>query len=236
MKCTFFRNPLEIILELSGEAWKQGDPIKGKLVVKNLANQVYLINNMPLKLCFGTKSKFKILDEIMIDGQLGSEAKKEFPFQFILPENSLITEKSSGFYIFYDDHHFAELKVFPHDTIINLITLFENLCRFKVKSLKNKKGYIEATFTIPSNKEYSALSSFKVLMILDRGNLDLIFQIKAKKVSFAEGEVKMEDKNFEFQKTFLPNEYMIYGSSFNQEKIFLSIKEIIDEVKIKPLL
>jgi hypothetical protein len=88
---------------------------------------------------------------------------------------------------------------------------------------------------IPTKKEYTSIQQLKVLIKMIADDLDLVFKFKLKKISFEGGGMKTEDKNLTVKKSFSPKDYLIYGDSFNQEKIFNSLKEIIEEVKVKPL-
>ncbi len=243
MKGIFFENALELVLDVAGESWKQGDVVRGTLQVINRGSKNFPLDKYGVKLCFGPRKKVKSndLDLLKEENFLGSnEIKKgetkELPFNFSLSNNSPISEKTSGIFLFCGDNNFLDLNITPHKIISSFFEFLEVFLRFKIKGLKNKKDQIEATLAIPANKDYTGIEDLKILVKLKGENLDLVFQFKLKKITFEGGGIKTEDKKQEIKKSLTPKDYLIYGDNFNQDKVLSILKEILEEVKLKPMI
>jgi hypothetical protein len=52
VKGAFFQKPLEWQIDVTGEAWAQGDPIKGELRVKNLGDSPLSLEGAGVKLSY----------------------------------------------------------------------------------------------------------------------------------------------------------------------------------------
>jgi len=244
MKGTFFQKPLELILNVEGESWRQGDTISGNLVVKNHGAETFPLKDFGINLSFGSAKKkiFSSLEEHLFkaNAEIESGSEAELPFKLNLEKNSPISEKSQGLYVFCgskeDQSNMLELNVTPCGAIGDLLRVFENLLRFKVKSLKNKKDSIEAIMVVPPSKDFSSVQQLKVLVKMDEDNLDVNFNFKLKEISFEGGVVSTKDKTLKVKKLLTPKDYLIYGDAFNQEKVLNLLQEVIEEVRVKPII
>ncbi|RLA61029.1 MAG: hypothetical protein DRQ89_11935 [Epsilonproteobacteria bacterium] len=251
MKGTFFQRPLELTLNINGESWKQGDTINGNLSVKNHGTESVSLKDFGVILSFGAVKKIKIKDpkaftflgeQIFKVSEITGGSEIELPFSFSLAEDAPISEKSAAFYILcgYKEKPFEngmlEVHVLPCEIITNLFQVFENLLRFKVKALKNKKDCIEATITVPTGKEYSSVQQLKVLVKMTGDKLNIDFNFKLKKISFENGVMSTKDETLQVKRLLTPKEYLIYGDAFNQDKVFKLLQEVIEDVKVRPLI
>ncbi|PIK15623.1 hypothetical protein [Halobacteriovorax sp. JY17] len=243
MKSTYFRKPLEFSIEVNGESWKQGDSISGKVSVSDHSGENSDLSEFGIFLCIGDLKKIQkkdnrgitILDECLLH-------KSEVEFNFSLDENCQITQKSSGPYLIVgkkedllEGHHLA-LQVGPSELVSNILEVLENFMRFKVKSLKPKKDSLEAVITLPTIKEFTSISSFKLNLKKNVDDLLLDYDFKIKKVCFEGGVTSTKDEAKSFQTILSPKEYLIYGSSLNQDAIVKKVSDVLDEVKLRPIL
>lgn len=252
MKGTFFQKPLELVLNIDGESWKQGDPISGNLNVFNRGAESISLKDFGVRLSFGETKKIKVKDpnsfanynEQLFEGPTNISAGSEvsLSFNFPLAKNAPISEKYKSLYLLcgHIDNPFEngilELSILPCEVITNLFQVFENLLRFKVKALKNKQDCIEATMVVPTSKEYTGVQQLKVLIRMVEDDLDIDFNFKLKKISFEGGIVSTKDKKLQVKKILTPKEYLIYGDAFNQDMVLKLLQEVIEEVKVKPII
>jgi len=252
MKGIFFQKPLELELNIVGESWNQGDIITGTLKVKNHNSESVLLKNFGVRLSFGISKEIKIksskaftqYDEHLFDSttEVAGVSELDLSFSFPLAKDAPISEKSQGLYLLCGfveipfDNGMMELKISPYKNIKNLLEVFENLLRFKVKSLKNKKDQLEAVMVVPTSKDYSSVQQLKVLIKMVEDNLDISFNFKLKKISFEGGVVSAKDETLKIQKVLTPKEYLIYGDAFDQNKVLNILQEVIEQVKVKPIL
>ena len=252
MKGIFFQKPLELELGIVGESWGQGETITGTLKVKNHGAENILLKDFGVRLCLGISKEIKIksskaftqnaqhLFDPTTEVAPGSEV--DLSFCFPLTKDAPISEKSQGLYLLcgFKENPFEngmmELKISPYKDIINLLEVFENLLRFKVKSLKNKKNRLEAVMVVPSSKDYSSVQQLKILINMIDNNLDIEFNFKLKKISFEDGVISAKDSKLQVKKLLTPKEYLIYGDAFNQDKVLTLLQEVIEEIKVKPIL
>jgi len=244
MKSVFFEKPLEFTINISGESWKQGENISGTLSVKNHSTEVSNHDDYGVFLCVGDNKKIKKKDEksfTILNETLFGESK-ELTFSYDLDTNCPITEKSGGIYIVCGrrdelllGQHLA-LQVSPSKVISSFIEVIENFLRFKVKSIKTKKGSLEATIAVPTTKDYSKIMQFKLGFSSNEGKLILKYQFKIKSISFEGGFTSTKDSKQEFTQEFSPKDYLSYGDSLNQDFVIGKLNEIIDQVKLKPII
>ncbi len=242
MKSTYFSKPLEFSIEVIGESWKQGDSISGSVEVKNHSGEDIDLTQYGLFLCIADIKKVQKKDmkgvEILQECSIENSHQE---FNFTLDENCPITQKSSGPYLICAkkdellDGHFLALNVVPSELVSNILEVIENFMRFKVKSLKPKKGSLEAVITLPTSKDFVSISQFKLNLIKEQDNLKLDYFFKVKKVCFDGGVTSTKDETKKFSTTLTPKEYLIYGSSLNQDKIVEKVNSILNEVKLKPI-
>ncbi|OUR94047.1 hypothetical protein A9Q84_18210 [Halobacteriovorax marinus] len=243
MKSVFFQKPLEFTIDISGESWKQGENVSGSLSVKSHSGDALNYADYGIFLVKGDNKKIKKKDPkgITVIGETLLGDSDNLSFSFDLDINCPITETSSGLYIICGkkdellEGQQMALKVLPGQTITSFIEVIENFLRFKVKSLKYKKEALEATIVVPNTKDYSKIMQFKLIFSKSEENLLLNYQFKIKSIDFSGGFTGTKDSNEEFKQVFTPKEYLSYGDSINQDFIVKKLNEIIDQVKLKPL-
>lgn len=247
MKGTLFQKPLELTLNIDGETWKQGEEIIGTLTVKNHGNDNVDLSMTGVTLAIGDGKKIKakhekafvIQDQALFgeDIQLASNEQKVLDCSFKLSKDSAITQKADGPYIVFGDSsnllegELLQLQVMPIASITNFLEVFGNFFRFKTKTLKNKKGYIEAKMEAPGSKEYGAIEQLMLLMKMDGENLELKYTFKVQKLAYQTAGVEAKSEKVELNQTLTPRQYKIYGDAPNQDGMMKAIEEILREVK-----
>ncbi len=246
MKAVLFDKPLEYNLHIEGESWKQGEKIKGNIKVKNHINDKLTLQNFNAFLAIGDIKKiknkdnkgYKIINIIDYNPTINLDPTSEtsLDFEFQLETNCEITQKNSSLYIICGSKENLansiqlQLNILPIDTISSYFEILENFYRFKVKSLKNKKDYIEATIQTPNTKELGGVQKCSLLIKVNNKNLELVYQYKLKKLSYENGSVETKDINLDIDQILEPKQYEMYGAP-NQDGIRKSIDEMILKVK-----
>lgn len=247
MRGTFFQKPLEIVLELKGESWFQGDVIQGTVSLKTSSEKSYELDGLGLYLIFGEPKKmlkkspkaYEVLEQIDLDKHCVSDEMSVTEFSLKLPDCCPISEKSKGIFLVFgakDDLFSAprlELPIQPKKTILQFLEVFETFERFKSKGVKNKKGALEFKMLPPDSKDYAAVDSLLLLIKEEDQKLILDYLFKVKKLEYGEIGVESVASKLAFHDELSKSQYHSFGDSVNQEGIQAALKQILDQVKSK---
>ena len=251
MKGTFNHSPLEYSLNIRGESWKQGERLRGSLKVKNTSSEELNLSNYGVTLAFGDIKKlhskkdkaFTNSAEVLFeDLLLAPNSEENLSFQFQLDKDCPITEKASSLYVLCGEPEkpfeggLLQLAIAPYTVISNFTHVLETIYRCKIKSLKNKKGQIEAKVQVPDSKSYAAVQALSLLMRLTGDQLELSYTFKLKVTNFEHGIMGTKDEVREIKSVLSPDQYQIYGDSPNQEGIGKAIDEVLEQIKTKSFL
>ncbi len=251
MKGTFFQQPLEFSLDIQGESWMQGQEIKGNLIIRNHGADDVDLSHYGVTLAHTDAKKLKAKNEKAFSNKekhpfpngtkLSPSEEKNLEWQFTLSSDCPITEKSSSPYIFCGNHEdlfeggHLELQVDPIEILSKYIEIFENFFRFKRKTLKNKKGFIDVAYTCPGGKDMGQIEKLNQQLRIIDGRLQINWLFKLNKLGYDEGRVVEEKVEKVYEQTLESKQYSIYGDSPNQDGIIASINEILDQAKKKDI-
>lgn len=241
---------LEINLTVNGEEWEQGQHLDGFITIKNMTGKeigledqgVYLVVGDTKKMKAKKNDAFTRIAKIELRPKvIASSETIKASFKFELSEDCMVSEKTKGPYIITSEENpyggiQLRLLVTPHQIIKNYIDTFENLYRFKFKTLKNKKNWLEAVLVPPAGKDFDNILSAKILLRFESSKLNIKSQFKIKKLDFASPTAALKEEVLAFEQSLGKNDYFIYGDSINQEGICGFIDQIINKVKFKPIL
>jgi hypothetical protein len=245
MKGTYFIKPLEFKLNVDGESWIQGDTITGVLEINNHSVEAIDSSKLGCYLCFCNSKKLKVKDKSAIQVIQTVQLIKDenvINFQYKLPSDCAITDNINNYYIICGDINAPftnagqlELMITPTHQILNFVEVFEQFFRFKFKKFKNKKEYIEVLVTPPDSKEWARIQKMSLKMRMSGNNLDVLFSIDTKSLSFDNTLAKTKDEKREIKRVLTKKEYELYGST-NQEGIKKVIAEVLEQIKLKPII
>ncbi len=243
MKATFFFKPLEFNLNIDGETWSQGDHVKGQLNIVNHSGDSVDLSNIKVQLCFCAAKKVKVKDEsgITVLESVDYASGDQVDFDFKLAQDCQITESTGSLYIICGDASdpfgggLMQLNILPKKVITDFVEVFEQFYRFKLKNFKNKKGFIEAAVVPPSSKDWTSIQKMSLQFKMVEEDMDVTFNFAVKKMSFESIETKTKDTKLSFNHVLTPKDYSRYGS-VNQDGIQKVIDEVLEQVKLKPLL
>lgn len=249
MKGTFFNKDIEFSLEINGETWKQGDTISGNLKILNRSSESVGISKIGCFLAIGNAKKIKekhaaayaLLDKSLFGEEdvLAPNTDKKLDFNFELSKDCHISEKASSLHLLCGidgekiDVGSLRLSIVPFEVISQFLEIFENFYKFKVKSLKPKKNFIEATIAVPPSKEFTGVEQLKLMTRMDGENLELNYRFKVKKLDFSAQSTKVKDEVVVVENILTPKQYHIYGSAINQDEIISHLDNVLGNVRVK---
>lgn len=250
MKGTIFLKPLEFVIEATGEKWHQGDKLKGSLTIKNHSAEKIELPILKVALAEGNYKKIKARDlkgwtklaEHILEEKisLGPNEEKGHSFDFKLPETSSITDKNGSLYLAFFDKEdpnpagHIELVVEPKIVIQQILSIFENFMRFKVKEIKSGKRSLEVKLIPPTSRELSNLDGLVLNILEAEKTLTLNYNFSLRAIDLMSPTMQVEKKTKEIEQKFTAKEYMMYDS-VNQDFIIKSLQTVIDSVKTKTL-
>lgn len=251
MKGTVFLKPLEYSIEAKGEKWHQGDKLIGTLKIKNHSVSVVELPSVKVALCEGHYKKIKAKDakgwksitEIILAEKftINPSEEKDYSFEFKLDENCTITDKNGSLYLAFFDKDEAiptghiELVIEPKIIVKQILEIYENFLRFKVKEIKSGKGVIEVKLVPPTSRELSNVDGLLLSISEVEKNLALKYFFNFRILNIAGATMQSEKATKEVEQNFTSKQYLIYGDSVNQDFIIQSVQEVLNGVKTKML-
>lgn len=251
MKGTFFNKPLEFSIDIDGESFRQGGQLKGSLLVRNHGDEDVNLSSFGVSLAQTDSKKLKAKNlkgltniqalNFASDKVLSSKGEESLEWEFDLPSDSPISEKSSGPYIYYGpveevfEGGHLELQVLPIEILEKYIEIFENFHRFKRKALKNKKGFIDVQYTCPGGKELGQIEKLNQQLRIVDSKLEVNWIFKLNKLGYKDGSVVEEKVEKIFEQSLDKKAYMDFGDFPNQDGILASIKEVLDQAAKKDI-
>ncbi|MBL7664547.1 MAG: hypothetical protein JNM93_05395 [Bacteriovoracaceae bacterium] len=255
MKGTLFLKPLEWQLMIEGEAWSQGQLLKGTLTVKNHGTTEVKLKDLGLSLIFAdlkkvrqnSGEKFKAEQNVLFDKsqKVAPKATAELAWTIQLDKNCPITDKKSSYYLQYghDDKQtgaYLQLIVNPQNIFLKLSELLDVFFRFKVKEKKCSKTGVEFKLVPPDAKDFLGMDDCSIIMNLDdKNNLNLEYFFTLKKLDYTSNagvglkSMGLTKSNMEFKQSFTPKEYLLLKDALNQDFLLKKIPEVLNQVKTK---
>jgi hypothetical protein len=251
MKATVIFKPLEYSLEAVGEKWHQGDLLKGTLKIKNHSAEKIDLPILKVALCEGHYKKIKakdakgwkcISENILAEKlTINPSEEKDYSFEFKLAETCAITDKTGSLYLAFFDKEEAipagniELVIAPKLIVKQILEIFENFLRFKVKETKSGKGMVEIKLVPPTSRELSNVDGLLLSISEVEKNLTLKYFFNFRVLNIAGATMQSEKATKEIEQNFTSKQYLMYGDSINQDFIIQSVQEVLNGVKTKML-
>jgi hypothetical protein len=233
MKGMSFQNGVEFRITIDGESWSQGETIRGRLESKPSASGMVLLTEGTDK-----KVKSKSADAFVV---LAEKNFTQAPFEwdFEIPIDARITDKSGGLYILYGHGETIEklgqlrLNILPHTLLKDLIDLFSTHFRFALKSFTaGKKGLTEVKLDPPSGKEWSMLEQLTVLGKNNGSELECKFLFQRNEVDATKGGLASKSVKREVTRTWKTKLIIHdFNQRLNKETMTSEIEKIIAEYR-----
>ena len=248
MRGTFFVSGVEIVLEIQGESWQQGEEILVSGEVKGHGKSIDL-NDWSLRLIMADQRKvkkkdpkaFTLLQEL---SWKDIELKEDYSFEhkFVLIKNTAISDGThtlalqAGPSSVPYDCGLLYLSIKPWKPIELILELFENFQRFKLKSLKNKLKKLEAKMSAPKTTELGAVDGLDLLIERIEGGLGLHFTFNVKKLAYGPNGVEAKKAKIVLEKELIGKDLFSFGDTLNQENILKVFEDIIEQIKTKSMI
>lgn len=249
MKGIFIVKPLEYNLSADGEKWRQGEKIKGQIIIKNHGSEKIELNHLNILLNVGMQKKVKVknlgaFEKVLANNlgekiSLGASEVKEFPFEFLLPEDGPINDKDKSVYLLLSDNQDAwplgmlELGVIPKKIIEDFLEIFKNFLRFKIGPIKYSKGMVEVKLTPPNSRELGHVESLVLRMIEVNKIVVMEYIFTLLSFDMASGNMLALKKTIQVDRSLTAKQYTIYGDSLNQEFLIAEFSGVIKEATPK---
>lgn len=249
MRGTFIVSGVEIVLEVPGEQWQQGDDVtvEGSLKAHGTAPaldtwSLRLIKADSRKVKKKDVKAFEVLEEVPLK-QADLSGPFSFNHTFNLKEDAPISDGTwtLALQVGPSDDPYAcgmlNLTVVPWFAIDAILETFENFKRFKKKSLKNKmskkKDRLEAKMLPPGSKELGAVQGLDLLIEREKSGLLLDFNFKVNKLAYGAGGVEAKGEKISIKKELKGKDLLMFGDSLNQDKVIACFDEVLEQVKTK---
>jgi|GEM_PF-1756484 len=252
MRATFFHKDIEYALYLDGESWKQGDSLKGTLKLTShkddqleLSDQgAFLVLGASKKLKLKDPSGFKVIKKETFDqeSKLDGKGSTEISFEFKLDPNCQLTEKSTSLYVACGSESnlteigYLPIQVVPFKLLTDFFEIFENFFKFKKKSMKTKKTFVETMMIAPASREFAGFEKLKVLSQIVAENLELSYEFKVKKLDYSSDITAVKSEVIVIKQCLTPKDYEVFAGAVNQDSIIKHIDEALESVRVKPLI
>jgi hypothetical protein len=239
MKGLFFQKPLEYILNITGESWKQGDAIAGTLNVKSHAPDSE-IPSAQVHLAYGHLKKAHAKDPKAFAIIQSAEATPDWSFK--TDRNIPITDSVHSLFILYgsgeDLSKFGHLQLVmqPYWIIQEFIKELEVGFRFVLKTMKSNKGVLQAKIAPPTSRSYAAVEQGLLSFQFNGEVLEVGATFDVKKVEATASSVDTKKEKRAAEKSFSPLDYLTPSGRFNHDKMEGAIREILSVAESKVLL
>lgn len=237
MKAQFFNKPLNYSLNVDGDEWEQGSAVTGDLTISNTSNEDIDLSKHGCHLCYCQSKKVKAKDASgikLIESVHMEAGQNKLNFNFKLDANCPLTDNTGSLQILSGNIEdplscgMMELKVIPIKAISSFIETFEIFYRFKFKALKNKKGFIETQLVPPATKEWAKIQKMILQLKMDSEVLSVNCVINIKTLSFDTSTSKTKDEKKEI--------ILKIKDTVDQEDVKKQISQMLDQIKLKPIL
>ncbi|MCR9206266.1 MAG: hypothetical protein NXH75_16920 [Halobacteriovoraceae bacterium] len=239
MRGTFFLEGTELILTTKKESWGQGDKIETTLEIKgDPQNQSHFTYGLYLCDLRKLKKKDKACLKEAVEVHSFSDLSTANEIPFTLSPSAPISDGATGLCLYVGDPNepltggILQLSVIPWKAITEILSLFENFLRFKVKSIKNKKDKLAVVLVPPGSKEYGNIDG--LTLSLQRNQEDGIkfdFEFKIKKLAYEDGQVQSKTEKQTIKKELSKKDIFSFGDALNQDGIINFFKEVLSETK-----
>jgi hypothetical protein len=247
MKGTLFQKPLEFNLHVEGESWKQGDPVRGSLLVKNHGTESVALSEIRVHLAEGglkkvrlkTPGAFEVLSSISGPevGLLEPGKEATIPWSFLTDRNSSITDSFNSPFLVYGRGEALEtlgqLQLFfhPYEIIQEFIKIIGTRFRFVVKSQRGVKRGVDIKLVPPAgSKAFSSLEHLVLSFRFEGETLELRYSFQVKKLEASAAAVDVKKQKSELEQSFTPEQYRVPSGRVNDELLESAIGEALKAI------
>jgi hypothetical protein len=249
VKGTSFQQPYEFKLEVEGESWNQGEPLRGSLLIKNHGGAPAALSGVQVKLAYGGLKKVhaksaEAFDDLAsapleLSGELGAGEERRVSWEFKTTRDTPITDNVNSPFVLYGHGESAvtlaplQLNIQPDPLIQEVMNSLRIQFRFVPKALKFRKKGVEGKFEPPTSQAFASLDYVLVGFGFEGDVLELeyIFHMKKVEATAVGGEVKKDLRKV--KQSMRPDQYKVSSGRWNHEHIEATISEALSQVETK---
>lgn len=248
MRSTFFDRPLEYQLLTAKEEWFQGEPIEGKLSIRNMNDERVSTNTIDVLLAYGNFRKIKAgeencwsvlhLENIQKDLSLEGNQQLTYDWRFNLPSDAPITDKSGSLFLLFgggdvlDRGGRLDVRTKMMELLQSFLQTFATQFQFVQKSPKYKDGWTEVQLDPPTgSREFPNLEHVMCYLRMVEHNLELKYRCKIKTLKKDGESVKVRGKNLEVTQTMSSDDYLQTSGFPNRSRFREMIETALSEAK-----
>ncbi len=244
MKAVLFKSPLEYSLVVEGENWRQGEPIKGLIKVKNHAQDAQSLQGLSVKLVHASLKdvrarkvdKVKILlsrdflDAKTVAGSNGGDPQWEWSFDGDV--NAPVTDSLSSLYVFFgkgeDLSQYGNIQVImhPHALVGEVLTLLTIHHRFVLKAIKNQKGFVELKLDPPDERRFAAVDQALMRFRFQDDELYIHSDFAVTRIDGEKSSVGIAKKKETIKHELARHQYVLSNGRLNEPEIEKVLQEI----------
>ena len=248
MRSTFFDRPLEYQLLTAKEEWLQGEPIEGKLSIRNMNDERVSTNAIDVLLAYGNFRKVKaggescwnVLHQESIQKNLCLEGNQQltYDWQFNLPSDAPITDKSGSLFLLFGGEDVLDrggrlnVRTKMMELLQSFLQTFTTQFQFIQKSFKHKGGWTEVQLDPPTgSREFPNLEHVMCYLRMVDQNLELKYRCKIKTLKKDGESMKVRGKTLEVSQTLTANDYLQTSGFPNRSRFREMIETAMSEAK-----
>ena len=248
MRSTFFDRPLEYQLLTAKEEWLQGEPIEGKLSIRNMNAEGVIANTVDVLLAYGNYRKIKAGEEncwdvlhrenIQQDLSLEGNQQMSYDWQFNLPSDAPITDKSGSLFLLFggvdvlDRGGRLDVRTKMMELLQSFLQTFVTQFQFVQNSSKFKDGWTEVQLNPPTgSREFPNLEHVMCYLRMLDENLELKYRCKIKTLKKDGESMKVRGKFLEVSQTLTADDYLQTSGFPNRSRFREMIEIALSEAK-----
>lgn len=248
MKSSIVGQDFDLLLELHGQKWLQGDLIRGSLEIINKTQKTISPKVFDLSFVYADIKKFKNLSEssyrefikINLNEQtIAPTQKMKIPWELKLDLNAPVECKKYAPYILWGDLDKKPpaslmVKISPCESIEKIIEIWRNFFRFSLKDyLSVNDDWIEYRFNSPLAKEYAKLDTLVVKFKREENKLLIFAKSTLKLIAADTSGMKIDKKENTLNAEWKEKEYLLMPNFLNQEYVCAQVKAILEKLMNK---
>ncbi len=235
MKGFSVQNGVELRIEIIGEAWSQGEPVRVRLEAKKESTLfLELADGSEKKIRAKATDAFKTLSRIQGTGTL-------LETTFELPLDCRISDKSGSLHVLYGVGNppaqpaSLRLTVNPNPHLKDLGEVLTHHYRFTLKSVSmGKKSDVEMKFEPSGGKEWASLESLTVSARLLKTELQLKFFFQRKEINALKSALTAQSVKRTIEKNFpLKDILHDFNQRLNKENVTAGLDSIFEEYRAR---
>ncbi|NDD91525.1 hypothetical protein EBZ37_05515 [bacterium] len=246
MRGSFFAKPLEIILEIEGERWKQGETLRGQLILKNRGGQPASAQDLDIQYCRAqlsavkkkAQSAFKMISEHRVSGEIPPQGEARHSFEFQLGQNAPVTDSVSSAFVRCGPGA-LQLQIEVSPVIGELISTLQSQHHFGLKSIKNSKSGVEIKMSAPDGRKFATLEAlvlnvaFQVEGGSKNSDLRVQYDFQVKQVGAGATPLKVGTGSRAVEQVLSSSDYLTTSGRVNFETIRNFVAEAVATVESK---